>query len=278
MRGNVPTVGVFDSGIGGLNVLSACVKIAPEANYLYLGDNGNAPYGERGDEEIYALVLKGVRTLQREGADIIVLACNTATAVAASRLREEMKIPIVGTEPAIAPAARYCKNVLLLATPCTVKSKRLSTLVACHPNCTVHAVGCPTLAKEIEEGNGILSRKRLSALLPQGEYDGVVLGCTHYSYCKKQISAYYRAPVFDGNDGVARRVFALVKDNFQKKQGSVTTFSAEIGGIDHFTKNANICSQNSVIFCDNSQKTVIFFLKKWKDFNKLRYEQMFLFH
>lgn len=99
-------VGVFDSGIGGLNVLSACIRLAPHLNYYYIGDNKHAPYGNKSCEEIYYRVSCAVELFKLIGIDAVVLGCNTATAVCVQRLREKYAFPIIGTEPAVAPAAR----------------------------------------------------------------------------------------------------------------------------------------------------------------------------
>ncbi len=270
-------IGVFDSGIGGLNVLHACAKKIPDADFLYLGDNGNAPYGEKSEEEIYSLVQEGVQKLRDAGACMVVLACNTATAVCVERLRARYDFPIVGTEPAVKPAARYCSRPLVIATPRTAESVRLRNLIEEAGAPYFHVVGCPYLAGEIEKGGGRVLRARLSELLPWVECDGVVLGCTHYLYLKKQISAHYRAPMFDGTAGTVRRVNALYRMLFCESQGGLTTEWGFLGRSDHQTKT-NICLSKLGEFCHISQNNVIYFLGEWKNYNKIRYEQMFIFH
>ncbi len=276
MRAKLPTVGLFDSGIGGLSVLSACVRLVPNARYLYLGDNGNAPYGEKSEEQIYRLVERGVRRLKRAGADVVVLACNTATAVAIDCLRENFNFPIVGTEPALACAAQRCKSVVILSTPRTAKSERLRLLVERYPSVECRIVSCPRLAWEIERTAGYAPISRLRADLPRVECDGVVLGCTHYSFVKKQIGDFYRAPVFDGAEGVAHRVKGLLEEKFGEVQGALTTWTYISGINDHSQKT----NKSSCIFGKKdkiSPKNDIFFLGKWKKYNKLRHEQMFFF-
>lgn len=203
-------VGVFDSGIGGLTVLCDCLRIFPEANYLYFGDNANAPYGNRPDGEIYALVQRGVARLVANGADAVVLACNTATAVCAETLRATLSIPVVGVEPAVKPAAARCRRVLVLATCRTARSLRLKNLIARFPECEFTVHGSKELAGAIEEAARRGTFSGLRRYLPEGEYDGVVLGCTHYVFLKDAVSAFYRAPVFDGNEGAAVQLRTLL--------------------------------------------------------------------
>ena len=199
-------VGVFDSGIGGLTVLHACVARVPYAKYYYYGDNKRAPYGNRSEEEICSFTKEALDRFVKIGVDAVVLACNTATACAMGELRREYSFPIIGMEPAVKPAAKSCKRVLVLATERTANSARMHMLLERFPECDFTLTACPHLAGAIEkyytEGENFL----LSAHLPEGSFDGVVLGCSHYSFFARQISKRYACPVFDGNQGVAKRL------------------------------------------------------------------------
>lgn len=199
-------VGIFDSGIGGLTVLHECVRRVPYAKYFYFGDNGRAPYGSRREEEILSFAREAMRRFQKLKVDAAVIACNTATAVAADKMRREFSFPVLGTEPAVKPAAEVCTKVLLLATERTTESAKLKMLLGRFPDCDIRIVPCPRLAGAIEryitKGESFV----LSAHLPEGKFDGVVLGCTHYSFFAPGISKRYSAPVFDGNEGVAKRL------------------------------------------------------------------------
>lgn len=195
------TVGVFDSGVGGLSVLYALSKKFPRAKFYYLGDNGNAPYGEKTEEEIFALALEGCKRLVKKRADVIVLACNTVTTCCIGKLRALLPVPLVGTEPALLPAARECKRVLLLATPATVNSARVKEIVARFPEVSFTLYPCPRLAAEIERGD----TPDLS-FLPRDGFDGVVLGCTHYVLIGKAFRKIYSCKLYDGNEGVAKQV------------------------------------------------------------------------
>lgn len=205
------TVGIFDSGIGGLTVLRECVRRAPYAKFYYLGDNGRAPYGSRSEEEILSFTAEAFSVFREKKVDAAVIACNTATAVAADAVRRKCPFPVLGVEPAIKPAAEQCKNVLVLSTERTAESARMKMLVGRFPDCEFQVFACRNLAGAIE--NYYLKEEPflLSAHLPQGRFDGVVLGCTHYSFFKEAISKFYACPVFDGGEGVAKRLCKVLE-------------------------------------------------------------------
>lgn len=217
-------VGVFDSGIGGLTVLSECVRRLPCVDFIYLGDNERAPYGNRSEEEILSFSREAFKLFRRMGVDAAVIACNTVTAVAADKLRKEFSFPIIGSEPAIKPAAERGGKILVLATRRTAESARLKMLIGRFPECSFTVAPCPRFAGAIEahftKGEGVL----LSSHLPEGKYDGVVLGCTHYAYFAPQISKYYAAPLYDGAAGVAKRLAHVL----EKKGNPNERFSLKI--------------------------------------------------
>ena len=250
-------VGVFDSGIGGLTVLSECIRRAPYAEYYYLGDNRRAPYGNRSEEEVLAFTREALLTLKKKKADAVVIACNTATAIAADAMRKEFTFPVVGVEPAVKPAA-CLKSVLVLATERTVNSARVKMLLSRFPDCEFHLFACRELAGSVEkyftEGEPFL----LSAHLPKGKYDGVVLGCTHYSFFAKQISEFYSAPVYDGNEGVAKKLVQILGSQMLGKTAHSMT-----------TQNPNNCFSFSA-------KKGVKFLGKCRKINKTIFLQTFV--
>ena len=213
MRLSEMKVGIFDSGIGGLTVLKTCQSLLPEVQYLYYGDNLNAPYGGKSADEIFGLTERAVKELGQAGAQAVVLACNTATAVCAERLRAECAFPVIGMEPAVKPAVKECRRVLVLATPRTAESERLQALVGREGKGEVTVYGAPRLAGAIERALCFGERLTISDHLPAGSYDGVVLGCTHYVYFGREIADFYGAKVFDGNFGTAKRLRNLLEMN-----------------------------------------------------------------
>lgn len=184
-----PTLGVFDSGVGGLTVVAALREALPDVSLHYIADSANAPYGERGHEFILERSEVLVARLLANGAALIVIACNTATAHAAEALRKRHpSVPIVGIEPGIKPAVVRSRNhrIGVLATRATVESARFKALVARHAgDAQVTAVACSGIVKRIEEGDlGSAALRGLVAdycrPLVEAGVDTVLLGCTHY--------------------------------------------------------------------------------------------------
>lgn len=270
-------VGVFDSGVGGLTVLHECRRLLPSVRFGYLGDNDNAPYGSRPDEEIAALAERGLETLRDWGADAVVIACNTVTAVAAEFLRARFPFPIVGMEPALRPAAAECSLAYVLCTPATAASARLGRLIDSLPSCKFVVLPCPRLAAAVERAVLTRGLPDLSCLppLPQGESGnfvpaqggigqsvpprkGIVLGCTHYLFFRAEIAAFYGLKPYDGNAGAARRLASLLGT------ADTETNVRETVGTDFHLLSPRKLHDYSADFID--------FLGKTADFNKKVYE------
>lgn len=214
-------IGVFDSGMGGTTILAAVKKRLPEAEYRYIADSGNCPYGEKPAVMLYEIVRRQVESLRDWGAMVIVIACNTATVRCIDKLRRDYpELRFVGTEPAVRLALKTgAQKVLVLATPNTIKSERMKMLAEKNrrDDQRVDLLACPGLAKTIEQNyqknNKQIVRKLNELLTTDESYEAVVLGCTHYSLVKDLIQRFYpKAELVDGADGVARRVEALVGD------------------------------------------------------------------
>ncbi len=215
-------IGIFDSGIGGTTTLKAIQAILPDAEYNYIADSKNCPYGEKTDKELRLIVITNVEALKKWGAKIIVIACNTATTRCIAYLREQFpELHFVGTEPAIRLAANTnAKNILVMATPGTIESERLQALLEENkkPNQIIQLLSCPGLADTIEQNYPSGNLKPIDSYLNdlfQGittSPDTIVLGCTHYSLIKEQIKSHFKgAKLIDGNDGVARQVKELAE-------------------------------------------------------------------
>lgn len=205
-------IGVMDSGIGGLTTLAEIIRVRGGGSYVYFSDDAHCPYGNKSKDEIYLTVKSGAERLMREGAECIVLACNTATACAIDELRAKFKsFTFVGTEPCINTAKIYGKKLCVLATPATLSSSRFLRLSQ-GAECTFPR--CNLLAAEIEKSfPSFLSAKQLltQILAPYRgtRFDAAVLGCTHYCLLKRHIEKLLACPVKDGNNGVARRLRRL---------------------------------------------------------------------
>ena len=127
MEAQARPIGVFDSGLGGISVLRACVRLLPQENFLFFGDSANAPYGEKSLDQVRALTLSAVDRLLEQGVKGIVVACNTATSAAIGLLRQlHPGLPIIGIEPAVKPAALAAgsSSVIVMATPLTIREDK----------------------------------------------------------------------------------------------------------------------------------------------------------
>lgn len=210
------TIGVFDSGVGGLSVLKAIRKREPSVDLIYIADSGNAPYGNRPADFIEQRAGQIAQTLVAAGAGLMVIACNTATAVAVRKLRSELDIPIVAMEPAIKPAVAATRTgvVGVLATQRTLESAAVENL--CRKfgrGTTILLRPCPGLVELVERGELTSEHTRqvlediLLPLLAQG-VDTLVLGCTHYVFLQPTVQAIAGAEVqiIESSAAVAQQV------------------------------------------------------------------------
>ena len=189
-------IGIFDSGIGGLSVFREIRKVLPEQSYVYYSDNAHCPYGEKTREYIIDRARAITRFLLDKGCEIIVVACNTATAAAIATLRDEFPVKFIGMEPAIKPAAQATKTgvVGVLATAGTLRAtKYIDTRARWAQNVRiVEHIGqgfVELVEKGITTGPEAEStvRNSLMPLLDAGA-DMIVLGCTHYPFLSETIS------------------------------------------------------------------------------------------
>ena len=221
-------IGIFDSGMGGKTVEAEILKLLPKAKIIYLADTAHFPYGEKSPAELQKICEDNVRALLAKGANLIVVACNTATTAAIDHLRATFPdVSVVGTEPAVKQACDASSpnaRILLLATVATARSPRTAELIRRfkQPNQTVLVEPCPGLADAIEARNmakiaSILSEVSSALNKPQKQgsqpVETVILGCTHYPLIRAQIQATFpAAKLVDGGAGVAREVLRLSKN------------------------------------------------------------------
>ncbi|WP_372528954.1 glutamate racemase [Piscinibacter sp.] len=218
------SIGVFDSGVGGLSVLRELRTQLPSAPLLYVADSGHAPYGERSDAYVIERSRHIALHLRAQGAIGIVVACNTATAIAVRHLRELMpELPIVGVEPGLKPAVAATRNgrIGVLATPGTLASEKFQRLLQAQAGVTVLARPCPGLARLIEQGDLAAPALRAAieahcAALRAADVDTVVLGCTHYAFIRDHIEAAMGAQVriIDTAHAVARHTVRTLAGRF----------------------------------------------------------------
>ncbi len=222
MSNNNP-IGVFDSGIGGTSIWKEIHKMLPYEDTIYLADSKNAPYGEKGKDQILQLCIKNTELLLKKGCKIIVVACNTATTNAIDYLRNNYAVPFIGIEPAIKPAAlgSQSKKIGILATKGTLSSELFYKTSMQHAQ---------TISIIEREGKGLVPlieagkvhTEETKALLKQylhpmiaENIDYLVLGCTHYPYLIPLLKTLLplQVKIIDSGEAVARQTKAILDRN-----------------------------------------------------------------
>ena len=205
MRSRKSPIGFFDSGYGGLTVLSDVRKMLPEHDYLYLGDNARAPYGTRSFEVVYEYTWECVKELFHRGCDLVIVACNTSSAKALRTIQQVNLIDYPGKRvlgvirPSAEVVGNYSKtnHVGILATEGTVRSNSyLLEIEKFFPELNVYQHACPLWVPLIEnneydskEGRGFIKKDVLKLLEISPSIDTIVLGCTHYPLIQNYIES-----------------------------------------------------------------------------------------
>lgn len=220
MERPVRPIGFFDSGVGGISVLAEAMRLLRAEDFIYYGDTMHAPYGDKQPEEVLFYTHAAVDKLMGMGCKAIVIACNTATSAAAAPLRQALTLPIVGMEPALKPAAMLPGEgkILVLATRMTLSQPKFMHLMEQYGQEAV-PVPCPGLMECVEDGE--IDGQRVQNLLGEllspylgGPVKAAVLGCTHYVFLRKAISAFLgpRVPLVDGNRGTVLQLKRRLED------------------------------------------------------------------
>jgi glutamate racemase len=228
------TIGVFDSGFGGLTVLRELLQLIPEARYVYLGDTARLPYGSKSRETIARYAVSSAGFLADQGADLLVIACNTATALALEDIRAAVPVPIVGvvepgahaalTAATTTPAGTGRSNVIVLATSATTQSGAYTRALLALGLRSVEKA-CPLLVPLVEEGwlhsdvhtsvtLEVLRIYLLEALEQAPDANILLLGCTHYPLLKPLIETtlknlHHPMQIIDSAEATANAVAAL---------------------------------------------------------------------
>lgn len=206
-------IGIFDSGLGGISVLKEAVHLMPNEHFIFYGDNENAPYGTKTQEQIDSCVQNVVDQLLRRDVKALLIACNTATAASAKRLRSELTIPVIGMEPALKPAheLRHGGQILVLATPATLHMDKFLHLMELYGEGAVPVEGYG-IVECVEDGQvrGERILSVLHGLLDEhlkNKTDAIVLGCTHYPLIREALAQVAPGvPLIDGNLGTVRQL------------------------------------------------------------------------
>ena len=228
-----PCIGVFDSGFGGLTVLKQLIALAPEADYTYFGDTARLPYGSKSAETVARYAIGAAQYLEQHGAQMLVIACNTATALALGQITQASSVPVVGVvQPgaARAAAASQIRRVVVIGTEATVSSHAYAKALQDH-GIEATEKACPLFVPLVEEGwaEHSVAEQVARIYLDQafaGDFesaDVLVLGCTHYPLLKPLLHRLVpgHVTIVDSADSTARVVSQLLRQGQPK-------FSSEI--------------------------------------------------
>ena len=200
-------IGVFDSGFGGLSILREIRKVLPQYDYLFLGDNARAPYGNRSFDLVYEFTLQAVKHLFSKGCHLVILACNTASAKALRSIQQR-DLPVIAPTRRVLGVIRptvekvgditHTGHIGIFGTPGTIQSGSYNIEInKLHPNFKVYGQACPMWVPLVENqesdgpGADYFVQKYINALLEQcDEIDSVILGCTHYPLLMGKIRQY----------------------------------------------------------------------------------------
>lgn len=231
-------IGIFDSGIGGLSVLHQAMHRLPGAEFIYYADEAHVPYGEKTKAEILAYTDAAVQFLTARHTDAVVLACNTATSVAAPTLRAKYTLPIIGMEPAVKKALDLdsSRRVLVAATPVTIRGEKLHGLIErVGRRDLVDLLPMPGLVRLAE--SGIFEGEAVHRLLEEAlspfdltQYSALVLGCTHFNLFKAEFRRILPDTMHfvDGNTGTVNQLIRRLQETgcTKKSPFSVTFYSS----------------------------------------------------
>jgi glutamate racemase len=226
-----PVIGVFDSGLGGLTVVKALACRAPGIPLVYFGDTARFPYGTKSAETIVRYSKENTAFLLKQGAEIIVVACNTASAVALNHLQAAFSVPVYGViDPAAQKAVEMTKTgrIGVIGTRRTIKSKSYTkAIIGLLPEAQVTAVACPLLVSLIEEGCPSQEAQRLllrEYLRPMKRdcIDTLLLGCTHYPLMEEMIQEEMGADVSIVDP--AKTCAALIAPTIPAEKGAASDY------------------------------------------------------
>ncbi len=230
------TIGVIDSGVGGLGIFKLLVEQMHDHSLVYCADNNNMPFGDKKSDELQHIAQKMVSFLvEQHKVDLVVVACNTLSVSALDFLRQEFTVPFVGVVPVVKPACEQSKvkKIAILATPMTAASAYQQELIAKYAEgAQVLNIACPDLARLIEEGHGdepVVLEKLTEYLKPvlEQNVDIVGLACTHYPFIRHHIAGLLPSTVviLDSNEAVARRAMALAQNYTSSSRRSIRVYA-----------------------------------------------------
>lgn len=230
-------IAFFDSGIGGLTVLKEAIRLLPFHDYIYYADTQNVPYGTKAKDEVRTFIFDAVNFISRLDVSALVLACNTATSVAVADLRSQYRFPIIGMEPAVKPAVvnNKGKNILVLATPLTLREAKLNTLISQldqgHKIVKMEMGALVNFAEDFDfcsDSVRAYIHQKLSEI-DITDFETLVLGCTHFIFFKDIIREFVGQDldIIDGNIGTI--------NNLKNKLPAPNPHHPEKGQVDFYS-------------------------------------------
>lgn len=239
MKKSISKIGVFDSGVGGLTVLKELKTHFSGYDFLYLGDTARVPYGIRSQETIQRYAMQDAEFLRSQGAEYLVVACNTATALALPFLQDQLDIPIIGViEPGVKQALQtsHNKRIGIIATEGTIASEAYQKLLlSSGANVECYAKPTPSLVSFIEEG--LFEPQVLEPLLDyylndfeKHKIDTLILGCTHYPVIKEQIQNHFQNQIVivDSAKAVCHDLAKSLPEKSPEGEGSLQIFLTDL--------------------------------------------------
>jgi len=260
-------IGIFDSGVGGLTVYKAIRNAFPEENLIYFGDTARVPYGPKSPSTIIDYSLQNSRFLLQQGVKILVVACNTSSAVAIPKLQELTSIPIIGViQPGAEQAVRSTKNkrIGVIGTEGTIRSKAYTIAIQkLLPDAEIFPQACPLFVPLVEEGwqdhpvTKSIAAEYLAELI-QRDIDTLVMGCTHYPLLKSTLQSILgdQVSLVDSAEAITDYLFRLLPDESDGHPGTDTFFVS-----DNEAKFARIAY--NILNCDLGSLTRVRLFESW---------------
>ncbi len=247
------TIGIFDSGIGGLSVLGWARKLMPDVDFLYYADTAHVPYGTKRREEIVRYSVEAARFLVKNGAEAILVACNTATSMAVDILRTTFHCPVVGMEPAVKPAVTLHpkERILVCATPATIGGDKLKALLLRNGGAArVELAALPELVVYAEKGmfDPAVVSAYLRSRVAHTDYSACVLGCTHFPYFRDSFREVFpKAELIDGTDGTVRQLCHVIAYHPSVEKG-------ETGSVRYYQSGVMVTEEATTAFYESLQR------------------------
>lgn len=241
-------IGLFDSGIGGLTVLQKIIEVLPKENTVYLGDTARAPYGTKSVETVLCYSFENTEFLVEKDVKLVVVACNTSTAIALNQLKDKLTVPVIGViEPGVREALAKTKNkkVGVIGTEATIQSGAYTkALKEKNSKIEVYSRACPLFVPLVEEGwtnNAVVEMtiKAYLGSLKQSGIDTLILGCTHYPLLKNAIRQFLGSAVtlVDSAEEIAKEAGVVLKKQLLvRKKGKATHSFFVTDAPDRFVK------------------------------------------